>query len=94
MIDKHQTQVIASGELFIDILERRRKIKAPQEQTNWDCLPTNRRPVHDFEFGNSLGFVVLVGCCPSCLASDDGEFHVFYFETNEEEVYFADYDVL
>jgi hypothetical protein len=94
VVDKHQTQVIPCRKLLIDIFERRRKIKSAQEQSNWDRFPTNRGSIHDFEFGNGIGFVVLIGCCAGCLAADDGEFHVFYFETDKEEVDFADDDVL
>lgn len=93
LIDEYQIQIIPCAELLVDIPERWCQFESSQEQPDWNRLSANWGAVHDFELGDGLGFVILIWCCSGCFSTDDGEFHVFNFDSDEEKVDFAHDDV-
>lgn len=89
LINQDEIQVIPCAELLVDIPERRCQFESSQEQPDRNGLASNWRAVHDLEFGNGFGFVVLVGCCSGRFSTDDGELHVFDLDSDQKEVNFA-----
>jgi hypothetical protein len=49
--------------------------------------------IHDFEFGNRLAFVVLVGWRTRCFTTDDRQLHMLDLYSNQEEVNFANNNI-
>ena len=49
--------------------------------------------IHDFEFGNRLAFVVLVGRRTCCFTTDDRQLHMLDLYSNQEEVNLANNNI-
>jgi len=94
LIDQYQIQVIPRRELLVHVSEGWSELEATEEQSDGDSLASDWCAIHDLELGDGLGLVVEVGSGTGRFSPDDGEFHVFDFDADEEEVYFADNDVL
>lgn len=86
LVNEDQVQVIPRAELLVDIAERRRQVKAAEEQSYWDRLATDRSTIHNLKLCDRFGFVILVWRCSCRFASDDRKLHVLDLDSNEEEV--------
>lgn len=93
LVDEDEVEVVARAELFVDVAEGGRELKAAEEEADGDGLAADGGAVHDFELGDGLGLVVLVGCGACCLAADDGELHVLDLDAHEKKVDLAHDDV-
>lgn len=93
LVDQNQIKIVARAKLLVDVAEGRCQFKASEEESDGDRFTANGSTVHDLEFGDGLGFVVLVRSCTCCLAANNGKFHVLDLDADEEEVDLSDDDV-
>ncbi len=94
LIDEYQVEIVSRAELLVYITKGRGQLEPSQKQPYWYSFPSDRSTIHYFEFGNRLGFVVLVRWSACCFSSNDGELHVLYFYSNEQEINLANDHIL
>ena len=63
LVDEDEIEVVAGAEFLDDVSERGRQLKAAKKEANGNCLSSDRRAIHDLEFGDGLGLIVLIWRC-------------------------------
>jgi len=94
LVDEDEVEVIPRAELFVDVAEGGCEVEAAEEEPDGDRFAAHRCSVHNLKLCNRLALVVLIRRGTRRLSPDDRELHVLDLDSDQQEVYFADNNIL
>lgn len=94
LVDEHQIEVVLHRESIIHwaVCGSQRQVR--EEHTNRDDFSLHWRAIHELELSYVFWFVISVLPTSCRFPTDNGQLHVLNLDTNQQEIYLAQNNIL